>query len=391
MNLILFDPENRVDLLPLVFTRPVSTLRVGIFTIQEKWEKRIDGHVSFQCPKYLSSTFRTRVAEDNYLVRGDIIPDKDFAHAVKALRKDEGLRFMDQVLAVRCVNCSYPDDLNSIHWTTWSKPVETIKHLWDIFVKNGSQILSDLELMDPKPGKVSDSNTVLGNQGLFVAESAEVEACILDSSAGPIYVGHQAKILPGSMIKGPVAICDQAVIKMGAKIYGDTTIGPSAKVGGELSNVVFIGNSNKGHDGYLGNSVIGEWCNLGADTNASNLKNNYMPVKIWNYNREGFQSTGEQFCGLIMADHSKCGINTMFNTGTVVGVGANIFGEGFPRTFIPSFSWGGKNGFVTHQLDKMLETAKIVKARRDQEVDSDESEILQHVFNETAPYRSWEK
>jgi UDP-N-acetylglucosamine diphosphorylase/glucosamine-1-phosphate N-acetyltransferase len=222
-----------------------------------------------------------------------------------------------------------------------------------------------------------------------VEEGAEIEGAILNAKTGPIYIGKNAKVLEGSMVRNGLALCENSVLKMGAKIYGATTIGPHSKVGGEVSNSVLFGFSNKGHDGYLGNSVLGEWCNLGADTNNSNLKNNYDQVKLWNYPRGGFERTGETFCGLMMGDHSKCGINTMFNTGTVVGVSSNLFGAGFPRNFVPSFSWGGVQGYQVYQLNKAFKTAEIVMGRRSLELDETERSILEEVFKRTEEFRNF--
>ncbi|MGB0850797.1 MAG: glucose-1-phosphate thymidylyltransferase, partial [Bacteroidia bacterium] len=267
-----------------------------------------------------------------------------------------------------------------------------INFTYDIFSKNGYQINEDFNLITTgrKSQTLSTSNTLIG-ENIFVEEGADVEAAVLNSKNGPIYIGKNATIMEGALIKGPFALGSSATIKMGAKIYGDTSVGPSCKVGGEVSNTLFYGNSNKGHDGFLGNSVIGEWCNLGADTNSSNLKNNYAQVKLWNYTKSRFVNSGLQFCGLIMADHSKCGINTMFNTGTVVGVSANIFGASFPRNFIPSFTWGGATGFATYSLGKAFETARIVMSRRQQELNETEKEILKNVHEISSTHRIWEK
>ncbi|MCR9081276.1 MAG: glucose-1-phosphate thymidylyltransferase, partial [Cyclobacteriaceae bacterium] len=228
-------------------------------------------------------------------------------------------------------------------------------------------------------------------ENIFIEEGAVIRASILNAEGGPIYIGKNTEIQEGSLIRGPFALCEGSTVNMGAKLRGDTTIGPHSKVGGEVSNSVIFGYSNKGHEGFLGNSVIGEWCNLGADTNTSNLKNNYAPVKLWDYIRGGFTNTGLQFCGLMMGDHSKCGINTMFNTGTVVGVGANIFGDGFPRNFIPSFAWGGAAGFSTFQFPKFLQTAQAVMQRRKVELGEKDQEMLQKVFDFSKNYRIWEK
>jgi UDP-N-acetylglucosamine diphosphorylase/glucosamine-1-phosphate N-acetyltransferase len=227
----------------------------------------------------------------------------------------------------------------------------------------------------------------LGKENIFLEPGAKIECATLNASTGPIYIGKDAEIMEGALIRGPFALCEHATLKMGTKIYGPTTIGPHSKVGGEVNNSVIFGYSNKAHDGFLGNSVIGEWCNLGADTNNSNLKNNYIEVKLWDYASGRFIPTGLQFCGLIMGDHSKSGINTMFNTGTVVGVSANIFGSGFPRNYIPSFSWGGAQGYITYHIDKALEVASQVMKRRDIKLDEIEQDILKHIFEITASKR----
>jgi UDP-N-acetylglucosamine diphosphorylase/glucosamine-1-phosphate N-acetyltransferase len=268
------------------------------------------------------------------------------------------------------------------------KPFEVL-HPWDIFRLNGLAIESDFDLITKgrKSQPISNTNKVLNAERVFVEEGAVVECAVLNAQTGPIYIGVNAEVMEGSLIRGPFALCEGATLKLGAKIYGPTTIGPYSKAGGEINNSVIFGNSNKAHDGFLGNSVIGEWCNLGADSNTSNLKNNYTNVKLWNYIKQGFVDTGLQFCGLIMGDHSKCGINTMFNTGTVVGVSANIFGDGFPRNFIPSFSWGGAQGFTLYKTEKAFETAQKVLARRGQELNKVEVDILTHVFKLTAGYR----
>jgi UDP-N-acetylglucosamine diphosphorylase/glucosamine-1-phosphate N-acetyltransferase len=234
------------------------------------------------------------------------------------------------------------------------------------------------------------SNALIHPERIFAEEGAKVEYSILNAAEGPIYIGKGAEIMEGCKVRGPFALCENAVLKLDAKIYGATTVGPECRVGGEVSNVVFLGYSNKGHDGFLGNSVIGEWCNIGADTNSSNLKNTYEPVKLWSYATGRFEKTGLTFCGLMMGDHAKCGINTMFNTGTVAGVGANIFGTGFPRNFIPSFAWGGAQGFETFQPAKFFITAEAMMTRRKIKLTSTDKDILNEVFRLTAGYRYWE-
>jgi UDP-N-acetylglucosamine diphosphorylase/glucosamine-1-phosphate N-acetyltransferase len=284
--------------------------------------------------------------------------------------------------------------LDNLKVIEYEEEITLIDKVWKIFQYNASQLRSDFELMTSgkKSVGIKDKHTIVYNgQDVFVAEGAQVKAAILNAENGPIYLGKNAQVMEGALIRGPFALCEGSTVNMGAKVRGDTTVGPYSKIGGEVSNTVIFGYSNKAHDGFLGNSVIGEWCNIGADTNTSNLKNNYENIKIWNYARGGFEDTGLQFCGLMMGDHSKCGINTMFNTGTVVGVGANIFGDGFPRTFIPSFAWGGAGGFTTFQLDKALETAAKAMQRRSAMLTEAEKSILKHIFEVTAANRVWEK
>ena len=266
-----------------------------------------------------------------------------------------------------------------------------IDHVWDIFSKNGDAIKQDFDLITKNKTSLhlSKSNTVIGDPKLiFLEEGAIVEASILNTTAGPIYIGKDAEVMEGSMVRGPFALGEHSALKLGTKIYGPTTVGPHSKIGGEVNNSVIFGYSNKGHDGFLGNSVIGEWCNLGADTNNSNLKNNYSSVKLYNYSKKAMLDSGLQFCGLIMGDHSKCGINTMFNTGTVVGVGANIFGGGFPPTHIPSYSWGGADGMMEYQFEKMIETADRVFQRRNLFISELDISILRTIFTETKGDRS---
>ena len=269
--------------------------------------------------------------------------------------------------------------------------ISMIDDLWDIFSKNGAEIIKDVKLKGIKSGvdNLPDTNNIIAPENVFVEEGASVICSNINASKGPVYIARNAEIMEGCQIRGPFALCNNSTLKMGAKIYGPTTIGPYSKVGGEINNSVIFGYSNKAHDGFLGNSVIGEWCNLGADTNTSNLKNNYAEVKLWNYITERFKKTGLQFCGLIMGDHSKCGINTMFNTGTVVGVSANIFGDGFPRNFIPSFSWGGAAGFKEYNTNKAFEVAKAVMKRRGLIFDEEDKNIMQNVFNYTKKYRKY--
>jgi UDP-N-acetylglucosamine diphosphorylase/glucosamine-1-phosphate N-acetyltransferase len=391
MNYILFDGTSRNNLLPFTYTRPVADIRIGILTIREKWEKLLGEKTSTLTKAYLQEKYPLIKGSDEILINASYLPTEALAEMVKKLEDNQAIYYQDEIVVVHTSDRQeeiHPKQYEAINYTG---ELLQIKNTWDIFSLNDKALESDFKLLTkgrksaPIPPDVHAKNP----ENIFIEDSAEVNVCSLNAINGPIYIGHNTLIMEGCMIRGGFALCDNAVVKMGAKIYGATTVGPYSKVGGELNNVVIFGYSNKGHDGFLGNSVIGEWCNLGADTNNSNLKNNYAEVRLWSYETEGFAKTGLQFCGLMMGDHSKCGINTMFNTGTVVGVSSNIFGDGFPRNFIPSFSWGGAAGFTTFQMKKVKEVAKVVMSRRSIEFDAVEERILEHVFDLTKKYRHY--
>lgn len=391
MNIIFFE-ENREQFLPLTFTKTIADLRVGILTIREKWEKLLSVKSSSKTVNYLSKKFPIVLDKksSNIWINGSFFPNETLITEIKALQPNEILMDSTIVIAVNTgelIDFELSDLSNYIKKTTHSKPI-FIDKITDIFTKNELAIQFDFDLITKgrTSQQLSKTNILLGNN-IFIEEGATVEAVILNSTTGPIYIGKDAEIMEGSLVRGPFAMCEHSTLKMGTKIYGATTVGPFSKVGGEVTNSVIFGYSNKGHDGFLGNSIIGEWCNLGADTNNSNLKNNYSEVKLWNYSSDKFNNTGLQFCGLIMGDHSKCGINTMFNTGTIVGVSANIFGSGFPRNFVPSFSWGGSSGFETYQLNKVFEVATQVMQRRNVPFTTVDKEILTAVFELTQKYR----
>jgi UDP-N-acetylglucosamine diphosphorylase/glucosamine-1-phosphate N-acetyltransferase len=394
MNVILFDDAAiRLNLLPFTFTRPVSKIRVGILTIAEKWERALNAGASYLTQDYLSKKYPLTQAADNLMLNAAVCPDPSLLAEVTRLQHGEGLKKDDRVLAFRSAQPSLPT-VSSIRFLPYTPDVTVIDQPWKIFQHNSAELKRDFQLLTTgrKSEPVSDIHTKVYNQSnIFLESGVHIRAAVLNAEDGPIYLGKNSVVQEGALIKGPFALGEGSHVNMGAKIRGDSTIGPYCKVGGEISNSVIFGYSNKAHDGFLGNSVIGEWCNLGADTNTSNLKNNYENVKLWSYAKGGFANTGLQFCGLMMGDHSKCGINTMFNTGTVVGVSANIFGDGFPRNFIPSFAWGGASGFTTFQLAKAFETAEKVMARRGKELNELEKSILQTIFNETAVNRIWEK
>ena len=389
MNYILFDGKVRSQLLPFTFTRPVADIRVGILTIREKWERHLGFTTTTVTEDYLSNKYPLVELERNVLINASFTPTANLVKIVKGLGENQAIFYEDEPLAFFTAENQEVDfDTYEITQYTFDD-VLRIEHTWDIFSKNHEAIQRDFELLTRnRVSQPIPETAVAFNQDLiFIEEGAKLPLCSLNANDGPIYIGKNAEIMEGAMIRGPFALCESATVKMGAKIYSGTTIGPHSKVGGEVNNSVIFGYSNKGHDGFLGNSVLGEWCNLGADTNNSNLKNNYAEVRLWDYDTEGFARTGLQFCGLMMGDHSKCGINTMFNTGTVVGVSANIFGSGFPRNFIPSFSWGGSAGMTTYKTNKAFEVAKVVMARRKVDFSAVDASILEYIFAETAHWR----
>ncbi len=366
-NIIIYDNADvRANLLPMTYTRPTGDLRLGILTLAEKWQKRIKGNYGWQnTVPYLDERYPGGVNdEDTLYIAGHIVADDDLCHALSALAPGEVLTDTE---GREIGHCGESKSRTVIYENCYL----SIEHLYDIFLLNGKALLNDFTLLtaDRKSQPTSATNTIIGDASLiFIEEGATVEGAFINTLKGPVYVGRDAEIMEGSMLRGPIAICEHAVVNMGTKIYPDTTIGPMCKVGGELNNVVMLGHSNKAHDGFLGNAVIGEWCNIGAGCVASNLKNDYTPIRLWNYPSARFLRTGLQFCGLIMGDHSKAGINTMFNTATVVGVGVNIHGTGFPRNFVPSFSEGSTAGYTDVSMTKFFETASRMMARRGMEL-----------------------
>ncbi|MRT91538.1 GlmU family protein [Ancylomarina sp. 16SWW S1-10-2] len=393
MNYILFDNESWQNFLPLTFTRPISEIRLGILKISEKWNKYLNQDISYMTQDYLSTKYLKKVASDNILINSCVLPNKGLVEAINSLSVGQIL-VHDGILIAAFVNqdkldgfdVSLPDYSEKI---VFEGDLLRIEKSYDIFQLNDKALRGDFELLTAgrKSQPISKTVNVLGEENIFLEEGAKVEFATLNANEGPIYIGKDAEIMEGALVRGPLAMCEHSVLKLGAKVYGATTLGPHCKSGGELSNVVFFGFANKAHDGFLGNAVIGEWCNIGADTNNSNLKNNYSEVKLWDYKSNRFAKTGLQFCGTIMGDHSKCGINTMLNTGTVIGVSANVYGAGFPRNFIPSFSMGGNHGFVEYRLKAVHEVAQLVMQRRGLEFDEVEQNIIDHVFELTAKYR----
>ncbi|MDO9001185.1 MAG: GlmU family protein [Bacteroidota bacterium] len=391
MNVILFDQEySWKNLLPLTYTRPVSEIRIGILTIKQKWDLELNTVCSYLTQDFLSKKFPLVETPNSLFINSSICPTPALITEIKKLKPQQVLIHNNEALAFIGESKNIKENF-SREKINFNGNILTIVNVWDIFQKNGEALKLDFELLtkNKKSKPLSNSVTVIGNKDLiFLEEGAKAEACIFNTSAGPIYLAKDAEVMEGSVVRGPFALGEHSALKLSTKIYGPTTIGPHCKVGGEVNNSVIFGFSNKAHDGFLGNSVIAEWCNLGADTNNSNLKNNYGNVKLFNYAQNKMVDSGLQFCGLIMGDHSKSGINTMFNTGTVVGVGANIFGGSFPATHIPSFSWGGSEGFETYRLEKLFETAEKVYERRGLKLDKTEKEILTSIFEQTKEFRN---
>ena len=385
MNVILFDTE-RINLYPLSLTRPISNFRVGILTIKEKWELYYKT-VSVKTEGYLSKKFPCFTKKENLWINSSILPNKDLVTEINSLRKGEVLKKSSTIIAINNHEFSHRN-LDKIESNS---NFNKINDLCDIFTLNSEEIKFDFDIItkNRKSQVLSQNNTKIGAYPLFIEKGAKIEYSFINCTNGPVYIGANSEIMEGSSIRGPFAMSNNSILKMMTRIYEGTTLGPYCKVGGEVNNSIFFGYSSKAHEGYLGNSIIGEWCNLGADTNNSNLKNNYEQIKIWNYKDERFKNTGLQFCGLIMADHSKTGINTMFNTGTVVGVSTNIYGSGFPRNFIPSFSWGGASGFTTYIPEKVFKAAELVFKRRDLVFSESDRDILQKVFELTLKYRNY--
>ena len=390
MNYILFDGPSRNNLLPLTYTRPVAEIRVGVLTIREKWETFLHSTITSITEDYLSDKFPMVEFEENIFINASFLPNPELVKLISNLKPNESINSGDNLIAFYSNQSQEEIDLDSFTKIDFTTSLMQITCLTDIFKINSLAIKADYDLITNKriSSKISSTNNLIHPENIFIEDGVSMEFVTLNATDGPIYIAKDCEIMEGSLIRGPFALCENSILKLGSKIYGGTTIGPYCKIGGEVTNSVVFGYSNKGHDGYLGNSLIGEWCNLGADTNTSNLKNNYADVKIWNYEEDKFLTTGEQFCGLIMGDHSKSAINTMFNTGTVVGVCSNIFGSGFPRNFIPSFSWGGNKGFAEYNIDKVFEVNSKVMKRKKCIFSEKDKAILTHLKTITSAYRS---
>lgn len=391
MNYILFDGTVRENLLPFTFTRPVADIRIGILTIREKWETYLGYTTTTITEDYLSEKYPMVEMEENVLINASFLPNSELVEMVKGLSEGEAIFQGEEVIAFYTKDTQEEVDFEDYTAIDYDGDVLRVINTWDIFSKNAEAIQEDFDLLTEgrESAPISNTNTLIHPERIFAEEGAKVEHSILNATDGPIYLGKDSEVWEGNLIRGAFALGHNAVVKMGAKIYGATTVGPFGKVCGEISNSVIFGYSSKGHEGYLGNAVLGEWCNIGADSNNSNLKNNYAKVRLWNYATERFEQTGLQFCGLMMGDHSKTAINTMFNTGTVIGVNCNIYVPGFPRNFVPSFSWGGASGFSTYATSKAFEAAKVMMARRNVEFTELDAKILEHVFELTKKWRNY--
>lgn len=390
MNYILFDDASRESLKPLSYIRPVCDIRVGIMTIREKWEKYLETKTSTLTEAYLSKKYPIELSDSMILINGSICPTEELVEEIKKLSLNQVLVFDDEsgdshIIAIYKTKDDFISDSDESEKIEYKKEFTRIVNTWDIFVHNDKEIRKDFDLITKgrKSAKISETNKLINPDNIFVEEGAKIECSSLNATEGPIYIGKDAEIMEGSMVRGTFAMCEHSVLKLGTKIYGATTLGPYAKVAGELANVVIFGYSNKAHDGYIGSSVIGEWCNIGADSNASNLKNTYEEVRLWSIEKNTFVPTGQTFCGTIFGDHTKCGINTMFNTGTVLGISSNIFGHGYQRNFIPSFAWGGNAGLKLYELEKSLEVARKMMARRGVELSKEDEDILKYIYQST--------
>ncbi|RLD47275.1 MAG: glucose-1-phosphate thymidylyltransferase [Bacteroidetes bacterium] len=385
MNYILFDDQTvREDMKPLTFTKPIADIRFGITTMREKWERILGQKTSSLTEKYLSVKYPLIKDESNILINSSVCPSEALLKEIEALKTNQALVGSEKVIAMN-LSLENLDSMEIAESEEVKLKSETlcINYPWDLFSKLGKAIESDFEKLTKgrKSQSISKTNNFIGEHPIFMEEGAKVEFATLNTTDGPIYIGKDAEIMEGAVIRGPFTLGDNSKINANARIYGPTSIGPHSKVGGEVNNSLFLGYANKSHDGYLGNSVIGEWCNLGAGTNVSNLKNTYDMVRVWNYRLETFINTELQFCGLIIGDHSKTSIGTMLNTGTVVGVSTNLFGAGFPRQFVSSFGWGGFSGFKKYNLKKAIEVAERVYARRGMKFDKVEKNIFKAIHD----------
>ncbi|AWV97968.1 putative sugar nucleotidyl transferase [Arcticibacterium luteifluviistationis] len=388
MNIILFeDTTYRNQLKPLTLTRPIGNLRVGILTINEKWEKKLNARVSFLTEAYLQKKFAYHTVKENIYINASFLPTSGFEKLLKSLEFGECIKFGEEVVAYASDRFGDFDNEKVKHLK--EKDAHVLRILPDLFTQNRSEIGYDFALITKGrlSQKITDPYTkVYSANNIFIEKGANFKACVLNAEEGPIYIGKDAVIQEGAVVIGPAAICEKSMVAFGARIRPNTTLGPACRVGGEVGNSIFYAFSNKAHDGFLGNSYIGEWCNLGANTNNSNLKNDYKEVKLYNYDQSALVDTKELFCGTFMGDYTKAGISTMFNTGTVVGVSSNVFGAGFQEKFIPSFTWGGKaEGYSPYRFEKALEVINATMSRRETKLSADDEKILSHILENKKP------
>ena len=389
MSFILFDGPERDHLLPFTYVRPVAHIRLGIDRLIDKWEAQLHHECGVYTQSYLQKKSPFILEDKNTFINAAVVPNQELVNAVLTLAADEAIFINGQLIAVCTHDQSLPVSTKGMKKLEWKEPVQHIKSLSDIFLLNDAVLREDFQRITKgrTSAPISTTNRVLGQENIFLEENAIVECATLNAHTGPIYIGKNVEIMEGSLLRGSLAICDHSIVKMGAKIYGGTTLGPFSKMGGEINNSVVFGYSNKAHEGYLGNAVLGEWCNIGAGTDASNLKNSFGKIRVWNYTTDGFAKTNLQFCGLLMGDFSRCSIHTSFNTATVVGIGATIFGNGFPRNFIPSFTYGGPQGMKTFLFDKAIESIQAMMDRKSLALSQTDKEVLQAVFDHTSKYR----
>ena len=389
MNILLFDGPERIHLLPFTFVRPVAHLRIGIDRLIDKWEALLNVPCNVYTQPYLSEKFTPVFAQQNTFINPAYLPTPSLVDAIIKLEDHHALHFNGELIACKSNAKHPPKDITNYTLIEWEEDLVHLTSSTDLFNLNEVVLADDFQRLTQgrTSAKISPTNRVTSAENIFIEEGAVVEHAFLNAAKGSIYIGKNAEVMEGSMLRGSIALCENSVVKMGAKIYGGTTIGPYSKVGGELNNVLILGFSNKGHDGFLGNAVIGEWCNIGAATDASNLKNSYSKLRVWNYKTENFTKTDLQFCGLLMGDFSRCSIHSTFNTATVVGICANLFGTGFPRTFLPSYSYGGAQGLKTYAFNKAMEANEAMMSRRGKTLSTLDQTILDHVFEQSAKWR----
>lgn len=387
MNIILFDNQYKIKMLPLTFIRSMADIRVGILTVKEKWEHFFAKKISVLSEEYLQNLYPLHLDSDNVFIAAHLLPSPSLFHAIQKLNLNEALTDNEGIILAKRAH-SLDDFYNQNHnRIVFEGDFSHLNSKNDIFTLNPAQICSDFHLLTHQrvTTPLDPSNKLIGDPAnLFIEEGAQIYHATINCSTGPVYIGAHTEIMEGSAIRGPFALLEHGVVKMGTKIYEGTTIGPYCKVGGELSNVVMFGYSNKAHDGYLGNAVVGTWCNIGAGTSASNLKNDYSIVKQWDYSVDKYPKTGLQFCGLIMGDHSKCGINVSFNTGTVMGICSNVYGSNFQDFHIPSFRIGSPNqGYIKNNFEKIMASENAMMRRRNIEMDETYLEILRNLYTKT--------